>query len=257
LWRVRGEHTPAWVARSRVAGFRVLGLEPADEPDRLRALLGAVERHGQAMMASRLALRSLLSIPQPQRECRAMAAAIDCVKSGSSSARGSAYRSTPRAVGPGAIALRRLEVPGLSAVAHCSRRCPAPPPTTTQLDVPHWRRMSSFGSIEAAYINRTVGSSLFGPQGRRGLAPGAGFPVRRADHPGQPVIRCHERLRRDPRDPNVVVGVSLSSSARTTRTTGGATRSTSRTGQGEPSTPRASPTATAGTTAPSSCRSAL
>jgi hypothetical protein len=47
----------------------------ADAPDRLRALLGAIERHGQAMMASRLALRSLLSIPQPERECRAMAAA--------------------------------------------------------------------------------------------------------------------------------------------------------------------------------------
>jgi hypothetical protein len=34
----------------------------------------------KAMMASSLALRSLLSIPQPRRECRAMAAAIDCVK---------------------------------------------------------------------------------------------------------------------------------------------------------------------------------
>jgi hypothetical protein len=43
---MRGEHTPAWVAGSRVEGFRVIGLEPADEPDRLRALLGAVERHG-------------------------------------------------------------------------------------------------------------------------------------------------------------------------------------------------------------------
>jgi len=27
-----GEHTPEWVARSRVAGFRVIGFEPADKP---------------------------------------------------------------------------------------------------------------------------------------------------------------------------------------------------------------------------------
>jgi hypothetical protein len=43
---MRGEHTPACVAGSRVAGFRVIGLESADEPDRLRALLVAVKRHG-------------------------------------------------------------------------------------------------------------------------------------------------------------------------------------------------------------------
>jgi hypothetical protein len=43
---MQDEHTPAWVAGSRVAGFRVIGFEPADAPDRLRAVLDAVERHG-------------------------------------------------------------------------------------------------------------------------------------------------------------------------------------------------------------------
>jgi hypothetical protein len=74
---MQGEHTPARVAGSRVEGVRVSGLEPADEPDQLwgcSARSSAMDKP-MTMMASSLALRSLLSSPRPRRECRAMAVA--------------------------------------------------------------------------------------------------------------------------------------------------------------------------------------
>jgi hypothetical protein len=75
LWRMQGEHTPAGVAGSRVAGFsRRAGTGSGRRSARSSAM-------DKAMMASSLAVRSLLSIPQRRRKCRAMAAAaIDCVK---------------------------------------------------------------------------------------------------------------------------------------------------------------------------------
>jgi hypothetical protein len=47
----------------------------ADAPDRLRALLGAVERHGQGDDGVALAAVFALVDPQPRRECRVDGAA--------------------------------------------------------------------------------------------------------------------------------------------------------------------------------------
>jgi hypothetical protein len=66
LWRMQGEHTPACVAGSRVAGFRVIELEPDDEPDQLWDCSARSSAMGKAMMAS--AWRCV-------RSCRSLAAA--------------------------------------------------------------------------------------------------------------------------------------------------------------------------------------
>ena len=109
---MQGEHTPTWVAGSTVEGFRVIGLEP----DQLWGCSARSSAMDKPMMEVELGAAFALVDPPAAAGVSAGGGGIDCVKAAVPVPADPLTAPHPERWGPGAIALRHLEVPGLRRV---------------------------------------------------------------------------------------------------------------------------------------------